>query len=314
MEHADHLAVGEQRDAKEGFDALLAQDRVVDVGVVDVRDGDRAALGGDPPREALADRDADALLDLLLDPLGGARVELVALSSRIAAVSLSRTSADAIQQLRQELLLGEVRERGVRHVLERLEPRVAASAASRAAPLAEHGGSARSPARRGPRRTGAGRAPRQRTRAGRGCRRAARRARGPARPAAPRAANWIPFSRRIGLKMSAWSTSSMAIARRSAAIRPANPGRPGSPPPARPPPRSPSRRARAPPPSSSRIAAVSMPTIPATRSSSSGSRSPSGRMARAASVIRCNASRPARSLRMPSNARVDGPSRHRGRC
>ena len=33
----------------------------------------------------------------------------------------------------------------------------------------------------------------------------------------------MPFSRRIGLRMSAWSTSSMAIARRSAAMRPAKP-------------------------------------------------------------------------------------------
>ena len=33
----------------------------------------------------------------------------------------------------------------------------------------------------------------------------------------------MPFSRRIGLRMSAWSTSSIAIARRSAAMRPANP-------------------------------------------------------------------------------------------
>ena len=33
----------------------------------------------------------------------------------------------------------------------------------------------------------------------------------------------MPFSRRIGLRMSAWSTSVMAIGRRSAAIRPAKP-------------------------------------------------------------------------------------------
>ena len=43
------------------------------------------------------------------------------------------------------------------------------------------------------------------------------------RAAGRRAAIWMPFSRRIGLRMSAWSTSAMAIARRSAAMRPAKP-------------------------------------------------------------------------------------------
>jgi len=38
---------------------------------VDVLDGDGAALGGDPPREAAPDGDPHAGLDLLLDALGG---------------------------------------------------------------------------------------------------------------------------------------------------------------------------------------------------------------------------------------------------
>ena len=44
--------------------------------MIDVGDEDRDALGGDPAGEALADRNPHAALDLLLDPLGGARDEL----------------------------------------------------------------------------------------------------------------------------------------------------------------------------------------------------------------------------------------------
>jgi hypothetical protein len=64
------------------LDALLAQDRVEDVGVVDVVDRDRALLGGDAAGEAAAERDLDALLDLLLDALGRAGVQPVALEQQ----------------------------------------------------------------------------------------------------------------------------------------------------------------------------------------------------------------------------------------
>ena len=62
--------------------------------MVDVGDEDRDPLGGDPAGEALADRDPNALLDLLLDPLGRARDELLgpSSSSRIATVSTSSAS------------------------------------------------------------------------------------------------------------------------------------------------------------------------------------------------------------------------------
>jgi hypothetical protein len=45
--------------------------------VVDVGDVDRPAARGDAPREAPADRDPHAALDLLLEALGGARDELL---------------------------------------------------------------------------------------------------------------------------------------------------------------------------------------------------------------------------------------------
>ena len=41
--------------------------------LLDVLDPDRLARGRDAPGEALADRDADPALDLLLETLGGAR-------------------------------------------------------------------------------------------------------------------------------------------------------------------------------------------------------------------------------------------------
>ena len=77
VEHADQLALDDQRDPEQRLDALLAQDRIEDVGVVDVGDEDRDALGRDPAGEALAERNPHAALDLLLDPLGGAGDELL---------------------------------------------------------------------------------------------------------------------------------------------------------------------------------------------------------------------------------------------
>ena len=113
----------QQRDAEQRADALLAQDRVVDVGVVDVLDRDRAALGGDPAGEALADGDRDALLDLLLDALRGARPQhlrgLVEHEDRrrVGVQDLG----DAVQQLGEQLVLGQVGEGGVGDPLQGLE-------------------------------------------------------------------------------------------------------------------------------------------------------------------------------------------------
>ena len=56
VQDAEDAAFDDQGDAEQGLDALLAQDRVEDVGVVDVGDRDGAALGGDAAREAAAER------------------------------------------------------------------------------------------------------------------------------------------------------------------------------------------------------------------------------------------------------------------
>ena len=89
--------------------------------MVDVGDGDRAALGGDAAGEAAADRDAHALLDLLLDPLGRARVQRRrprAAGSR--GVDL-QDLGDPPQQLLQQVVLGQEGERGVGDALQRIE-------------------------------------------------------------------------------------------------------------------------------------------------------------------------------------------------
>ena len=131
VQDAEDAVLGEQRDAEQAADALLAQDRVEDVGVVDVGDDDRAALGGDAAGEALADGDLHAALDLFLDALGGAGVQ-----RRAAVVEQqdrggvgAEDLGDAQQQLAEQLLLGQVAERGVRHPLQRHQRR--ASAVSR---------------------------------------------------------------------------------------------------------------------------------------------------------------------------------------
>ena len=116
-------APDEHGDAEQRADALLAQDRVEDVGVVDVVDHDRLALRHDAAGEAAPHRHARALLDLLLQALGSARVEHLAVGlehqdrRRVAAQDLG----DAIEQRGQQLVLGEIGERGVRDALERLE-------------------------------------------------------------------------------------------------------------------------------------------------------------------------------------------------
>jgi hypothetical protein len=88
---ADHAALHEQRDAQQRAEALVAQDRVEDVGLLDVLDLDGLPGRRDAPREPLPDRDLDPAFDLLLEALGRPRHVLSSSSSsRIAAVSASR--------------------------------------------------------------------------------------------------------------------------------------------------------------------------------------------------------------------------------
>ena len=123
VEHADHAALDEERDAEEAADPLLAEQRVEDVGVVDVGDDDRAPLGRDAPREAAADGDPDALLDLLLDALGGPRAQhaAVLLEHEDGGGVGVEDLAHAVEQRAEQVLRGQVGERGVGDALDGLD-------------------------------------------------------------------------------------------------------------------------------------------------------------------------------------------------
>jgi hypothetical protein len=70
MQHPEHRAMDEQRDARQRLDALLPEDRVEHVSVIDPIQDDRLPLGGDAARETPADRNQDTLADLLLQAAG----------------------------------------------------------------------------------------------------------------------------------------------------------------------------------------------------------------------------------------------------
>ena len=115
VEDAAHLTLDDERDAEHRLDPLLPQDRVEDVRVVDVVEDHRPLLGGNPSREAAADRDADALLHLFLDPERRPRDELV----RFLVEQENRARVDledlprARRAAREQLVETQVCERGV---------------------------------------------------------------------------------------------------------------------------------------------------------------------------------------------------------
>ena len=179
VENASHVSLHDERDAEHRLDPLLTQDRVEDVGVVDVVEDHRPLLGGDPAREAPADRDADALLDLLLDAERRARDELVRLlvEQQDRARVYFEDLAGAVEQRREQVVEAQMRQRGVR---DRLQP----PDALRVGTLRPHRGGI--PAQRGAKRSrrsrsGAG-APRPRARDRPRPRRATRPGSGSGRP------------------------------------------------------------------------------------------------------------------------------------
>lgn len=124
VDDAEDGVPDDERDAEEGLDALLAQDRIEDVGVVDVVEDDGSALGGDAAGEAAPERDADTALHLLLEPDRSARHELLPLlveeehRSRVAIEQV----ADAREQRPEQILEVEMGERRVGEGLQPAQP------------------------------------------------------------------------------------------------------------------------------------------------------------------------------------------------
>ena len=114
VEDAEDPALDQERDAEQRPDALLAQDRVEDVGVVDVGDEDRAPLGGDPAGEAPADGMRTPCSTSSSIPFAAR-----ACSSPPALEQQDRRRVgvqdlrDPLQQLGEQVVERQVRERGV---------------------------------------------------------------------------------------------------------------------------------------------------------------------------------------------------------
>ena len=112
VQHADRHALDEERHSEQGLDALLPQQRIQHVGVIDIRKMQRAPLCGNAAREALPERDADSALDLFLEADGRAGNELVGLlveQQDRRGVDLE-DGTDLVQQLREQIGQVEMRE------------------------------------------------------------------------------------------------------------------------------------------------------------------------------------------------------------
>src|SRR5947209_13008915 len=121
VQHPDEIALHDQWGPEQRADPLLPQDRVEDVGVIDVGDEDRGSLGGNAPGEPMPDRDADALLHLLLDPLRrpGDQLPGVRIEQEDRDGVHLEDLLDSNQELVEKLLEAELRQRGITQAVER---------------------------------------------------------------------------------------------------------------------------------------------------------------------------------------------------
>jgi hypothetical protein len=121
VENAEHASTDEERNAEHRLDALLVQNRIEDVCVIDVVEDHRLPFRCDAAGEAAADRDPHTALHLLLDPDRCPRDELVRLlveqqdGARIDIEDLAGTE----KERREQVVKLQVRERRIR---ERLKP------------------------------------------------------------------------------------------------------------------------------------------------------------------------------------------------
>src|SRR5262245_58240652 len=125
VEDSDHLALDQQGNAQQGAELLLAEERVDGLyqRVLEVLDHDRLAGEGDAASEATADRQAEAALDFLLEPLGGPGGEgpaalLDEKDRRSVGIEHVR---DPVQQLLEQIVEVQVRERRLGDLLDILD-------------------------------------------------------------------------------------------------------------------------------------------------------------------------------------------------
>ena len=115
MHHADDVALDVDRHAEHRTDAPLSEDRVYDVGVVEILDDDRTSLGGDAASETTGKRYLHALADLLLQSSCGACDEdpAILIEQQHRGGVDFQGAAYALQKLGKHVLQGHVAERGV---------------------------------------------------------------------------------------------------------------------------------------------------------------------------------------------------------
>ena len=114
VEDAHEPGLHRERNAGERPDGLVAQVAAHHALVVDVVEHDGPALRRDPSREALADRDPDGSLRIVLEAERGAHHErAVGLGEQDDNGVGGERALDAGQQLAEQVLEGEAREGGV---------------------------------------------------------------------------------------------------------------------------------------------------------------------------------------------------------
>ena len=119
VDDADAPAVQHERRAEEGAEPLGPEDRAHNLHGADVVDDHRDAPGRDGPRDPASKRDPHVELHFLLEAVGGAHGQLGSLfvqqedDDRVGRQGLPNPS----QELREQIVEAEVRERGVRDAL-----------------------------------------------------------------------------------------------------------------------------------------------------------------------------------------------------
>ena len=124
VQDADHVPLDQERHTQHRLQALLAQDRVVDVRLREVQDPHRHARRRYPAREAAPERDAHAALDLLLEALRrtGDELVLVLVEEEDRGRVRAEDPDDAREQLVEQDVERKERKRGVRDALEITQP------------------------------------------------------------------------------------------------------------------------------------------------------------------------------------------------